>query len=230
MELEELRSAWISNNEKLEKKIRINEAQIELIQKQRVASKLAPLFWQRIVEMAFHAAVIVLLLVFLFKHTDELPYAISAISLLGFYILLFINAFNLARIVRKIDYNQDLGGLQGSLTLLQTRYLTYAKMTVLFIPVFLSYPVVVSKVIQDYQIGALAEFDVIARSNGSWWTMQLVVLCVMTPLGIWFYREVNYRNMHKKWVRDFIRKSSGKRVEKAMEFLNELQHMKQDAQ
>jgi hypothetical protein len=230
MELDELRSAWISNNEKLEKKIRINEAQIELIQKQRIASKLAPLFWQRIVEMAFHAVFIVLLLVFLFQHIGQPPYAISAIALLGFYSLLFINALNLARIVRNIDYNQDLGALQRALTLLQTRFMNYAKMTVLFIPVFLSYPVVVSKVIQDYHINALAEFDVIAKSNGSWWTMQLVVLCVMTPLGIWFYREVNYRNMHKKWVRDFIRKSSGKRVEKAMAFLNELQHLKQDAQ
>jgi hypothetical protein len=226
MELDELRSEWISHNEKLEKKIRINEAQIELIQKQRVASKLAPLFWQRVVEMAFHAVFIVLLLIFLFRNIDQGPYAVSAIALLVFYIMLFINALNLARIVRCIDYNQDLGALQCALLQLQTRYLNYAKMTILFIPVFLSYPVVLSKVIQDYHIGALAEFDVIAKSNGSWWTMQLVVLCVMTPLGIWFYREVTYRNMHKKWVRDFIRKSAGKRVEKAMEFLKELQGLR----
>jgi hypothetical protein len=229
MELDELRSTWISHNEKLEQRIRINEAQIEHIQKQRVESKLAPLFRHRLVEMGFHAVFIILLTIFLVQNIRQTPYAISGTILLVLYLVLFTNAFRLAKMIRQMDYNQDIAAIQTALTVLQTRIINYAKMTVLFIPAFLSYPVVVGKVIKDYQIKALADFDVIAKSNGSWWTMQLVVTCILLPLGIWFYSEVTYQNMHKKWVKDFIRKSSGKRVEKAMEFLNELRHLKQDA-
>ena len=230
MELDELKAAWISNNEKLEQRISINEQKIELIQKQHVASKLAPLFVYRIIEMVFHAAAILLLLIFWYQNFFELPYAISAMALLAFYITLFINSLNLARTVKNMDYDQDLASLQSALLLLQTRSVNYAKMTILFIPVFLSYPMVFSKVIKDYHIKALAEFNVIDQTLDSLRTAQIVIFCVMIPLGIWFYREVTYKNMHKKWVRDFIRKSSGKRVEKALDFLKELQYLKGDTQ
>ena len=56
----------------------------------------------------------------------------------------------------------------------------------------------------------------------------MVVFVVLIPLGLWFYREVSYKNIDKKWVKDFIRKSSGTRVTKALEFLTELQSLKND--
>ena len=230
MELDELRDAWMSNNEKLEQRISINEQKIALIQKQQIQSKLAPLFAYRVIEMVFHAAAIVLLLIFWYQNFFQLPYAISAMALLAFYITLFINSLNLAMIVRKMDYDQDLASLQTAILLLQTRAVNYAKMTILFIPVFLSYPMVFNKVIKDYHITALAKFNVMDQAIDSLRTAQVVIFCVMIPLGIWFYREVTYKNMDKKWVRDFIRKSSGRRVEKALDFLKELQSLKGEPQ
>jgi hypothetical protein len=226
MELDELKTMWQSNDAKLEKSLKLNEQTVELIQTQKLASKLAPLYRQRVIECIFHSIAIVLLLWFLFYNRSEFPYAVSAIALLAFYATTFVNALKQINIIRSMDFNTDLATLQSSLVILQTHTINYAKMAILFIPTFLAYPTVLTKVIKDLDITALAEFDIIAKSNGSWWTAQMVVFMVLIPLGIWFYKEVTYKNMDKKWVKNFIERSSGKRVTKALVFLKELQGLK----
>ena len=116
--------------------------------------------------------------------------------------------------------------MQSSLTMLQTHIVSYAKMAILFIPTFLAYPTIITKVIKDYDIKFLSDFDIIAKSNGSWWTLQCWMSVVLIPIGIWFYNEVSYKNIDKDWVRNFIEQSSGKRVAKALGFLKELQGLK----
>jgi len=148
--------------------------------------------------------------------------------LLAFYITTFLNAVKQIRIISSMDYSKNLATIQSSLVVLQTHILNYAKLTVLFIPTFLAYPVILTKVIKDFNIKALAGFDIIKQSGGNWWSVQLIVFVVLIPLGIWFYNEVSYKNIDKNWVKKFIRQSSGKRVTKALEFLKELQSLKQE--
>jgi hypothetical protein len=227
VELDELKTMWQSNDEKLEKSLKLNEQSIELIQTQKVASKLTPLYRQRVIECFFHAIAIVLLFGFLFKNMTEFPYAFSAIALLAFYATTLINAINQIRLIKNMDFNKDLATTQSSLVMLQTHIINYVKLAILFIPSFLAYPTIITKVIKDFDITALADFDIITKSNGNWWTIQFWVFIVLLPLGVWFYNEVNYKNMDKAWVRNFIQKSSGKRVTKALVFLKELQSLKQ---
>jgi hypothetical protein len=228
MELDEFKSIWQSNDEKLEKSLRLNEQQIEQIQTQKVASKLGPLYRRRLIECIFHVAAIVLLGVFLIKNKFEIPYALSAIALLAFYFTTLVNAVKQLNLIKEMDFNKDLATMQSSLVMLQTHIINYAKLAVLFIPSFLAYPVVISKAIKDYDIKFFGEFDIIQKSNGNWWTMMIAVSALLIPLGIWFYREVNYKNIDKRFVKRFIEKSSGKRVTKALEFLKELQSLKQN--
>jgi len=228
MELDELKTAWLSNDEKLEKSLKLNEQSIELIQARKVASKLAPLYRQRVIECVFHSIAIVLLIAFLFMNITELPYAISAIALLAFYVITLINALKQINLIKNMDFNSDLATVQSSLVMLQTHIINYARLAILFIPTFLAYPIIITKVIKDFDIKALSDFDIMESSNGSWWTVELVALIILVPLGIWFYKEVSNKNMDKNWVKNFIQKSLGTRVTKALEFLNELQDLKQD--
>ncbi len=226
MELDELKSLWQTNDEKLEKSLRLNEQHIELIQTQKVASKLAPLYRKRLIECVFHVAAILLLIAFVITNRNETPYALSGLALLAFYTTTLVNAIQQINLIKNMDFNKDLATMQSSLVLLQTHIINYAKLAVLFIPSFLAYPVVISKVIKDYKIEFFSDFDIIQKSNGNWWTMMVVVSAVLIPLGIWFYREVSYKNIDKPYVKRFIEKSSGKRVSKALEFLKELQDLK----
>ncbi len=226
MELDNLKTMWLLNDNKLEKGLKLNEQTIALIQAQKVVSKLVPLYRQRVVEIIFHSIAILLLTAFLAINFFQFSYAVSAFALLAFYVATFINALKQIKLIKSMDYNNDLATLQSSLIALQTHILYYAKLSVLFIPSFLAYPVIVSKVIKDFNIKAFADFDIIRQSNGNWWTVQAVTFIILIPLGAWFYKEISYKNLHKGWVKKFIQKSSGTRVTKALEFLKELQTLK----
>lgn len=226
MDLDELKIMWQSNDERLEKRLTLNEQSVELIRTKKVVSKLSPLYRQRVIECIFHSIAMVLLIGFLIKNIYEFPYAISAIALLAFYLTTFINAIKQINLIKNMDFNTDLATTQSSLVMLQTHIINYVKLAVIFIPTFLAYPTILTKVIKDYEISALVDFDIIAKSNGSWLPLQMVAFIILIPLGIWFYKKVTYKNIDIKWVRNFIQKSSGTRVTKALEFLKELQGLK----
>ncbi|HEY6435194.1 MAG TPA: hypothetical protein VIY47_01275, partial [Ignavibacteriaceae bacterium] len=90
MELADVKTMWQAYDSKLEKSLKLNLHCLEAIQTQKVQSKLAPLFWQRIIEIFLHATAVVLLVVFLSNNFYQFPYAISAIALLVFYVLAIV--------------------------------------------------------------------------------------------------------------------------------------------
>jgi hypothetical protein len=227
MELNELKSMWHTYDAKIEKTLKLNQRFFEIMQSQKVKSRLTPLLWQRIIELAFHTAAIVLLSIFLYWNFYELPYAASAVLLIAFYSVALVNCIKQIRIIKQMDYSNDLVSIQSSLVILQTNLLNYARLTILCIPAFLAYPVVVSKALKDFHLKSFGNFDIIAASNGNWWTAQFFSTIVLIPLCIWVYKEISYKNIHKEWVKDFIQISSGKRVRKSIEFMNELESLRQ---
>jgi len=92
MELNEIKSMWRAYDAKLEKTLRLNQRFLEMIQAQKVKSRLTPLFWQRVVEFAFHMSAVLLLIGFLYKNFYQFQYAVSAILLIAFYMVAFLNA------------------------------------------------------------------------------------------------------------------------------------------
>ena len=206
-----------------EKTLKLNLHCLELIQTQKVKSKLAPLFWQGVVEITLHAIVIFLLVGFLYKNFFQFPYAVSAIALLVFYSIAVVMCLKQTIIIKRMDYSNDIVTIQSSLVMLQTHTVNYMRLAVLCIPTFMAYPIGVSKAITDFDFTTLAYFDITAHYHGNWWTVQIISSIVLIPLCIWFYREVSYKNIHKKWVKNIIQKTSGTRVAKAIEFIKELE-------
>lgn len=229
MELDQLKSVWHTYDAKVQKALNLNVRFLEMIETQKVKSKLKPMFWQKAIETFMHAVVIALLLGFLTANVGDARYFASGLVLLAFYAVAIGNSYSQLRIINRIDYSQDVVSIQKDLTSLRTGNLNYARMTILCIPTFLAYPPVVSKAIKDLDLTYFSSFDIIAQSNGSWWMAQFVSSIVLIPLCTWVYTQLNHRNIHKPWVKDFVNRSSGKRVSGALEFMNELDHLKKDA-
>lgn len=226
MELTEMKSIWQAYDTKLEKTLQLNLHCLELIQTQKVKSKLAPLYWQRVIEIALHAMAIFLLTVFLYKNFFQLSYAVSAMALFTFYIIAIFMCLKQIGIIKRMDYSNDIVTIQSSLVMLQTHIVNYMRVAVLCIPTFLAYPMVVSKAINDFNLKSLSFMDITANYHGNWWTVQIIATIILIPLCVWFYRQVSYKNIHKKWVKDTIQKTSGTRIRKAIEFIKELESLK----
>lgn len=218
MELTELKSIWQAQNVKLEKSLKLNLHCLEMIQAQRVRSQLAPLLWQRLIEVLFYIVVIGWLASFLYDHVNQWPYVLSALALISVYMIAFINCVKQIITVKRIDYTEDVISLQSSLEILQTHVVNYLRLTFLVIPIYLAYPIVGFKALG---------FDILTNLHGDWWKAQILFCLLILPICIWLYREVTYKNMHKKWVK-FVIGMSGERVLKSMEFLKELDRLKMD--
>ena len=222
MEVEELITRWQANDAKISQAVQLNVNTLDLIISQKVKSSLKSLLWQRITELSFHSIALVLLFVFLITNISQIPYAISAIALILFYGFLFLNCFKQLQIIANIENDKTVVSMQQSLMKIQTHLLTFVRLSALCIPTFLSYPIVVSKAFADMNITAFGDFDLLKKTNGAWWNAEIIAYIILIPLGIWFYKQVSTKNIHKPWVARVIKKSSSARVSKAAEYLNEL--------
>ena len=163
---------------------------------------------------------------FLFYHISDTEYAVSALLLLGYYFFLTINTGRQIRELRSIDQGKDLLAMQSSLTRLRTHRLNFIRLSVLTIPAFLSFPVVIPRALKDLNIDVFTGFDIIKQTHGTWWVAEIMACLVLIPLGAWFYLQVKPQNIHKTWVRTLIKKTTGKNVQKAILYLNELEAAK----
>jgi len=226
MELNEVMPLWEMYDKKLEKAVKLNQRFIHLIEAEKVKSSLAPLFWRRIAEVIIQTGWMLLLVVFLVKNFYQAAYAVSALVLIAFFIVALINNIKQLIIIKRMDYSSDIVTIQSSLAMLQANNLNYARMVILFIPACLAFPVVFFRAMRDFHIVVFENIDIITLTGGHWWTAQLAATLALIPLGIWCYTQLSYKNIHKKWVRDFIERSSGRRVRKALEFMKELHSLK----
>lgn len=228
MELDELVTIWQANDAKMEKAIQLNVKTLDLILTQKVRSALRPVFWQRVAEACFHSVALVLLAVFLVANIGQWPYVLSALALMAFYGFILVNCLKQLRIIAGIDRLERIVDKQNALLRIQTHLLHFIRLSVISIPTFLSYPVVLSKAFANLDIRVFGDFDVIERTHGNWWNVELIAYLVLVPLGLWFYHQVKVKNIHKKWVARVIRRSASSRVSKAIEYLDELEAVKTD--
>lgn len=226
MELEELKTMWQIHESKLEKAAQLNLKLLNMIQSQKVKSAIKPLLVKNSIVLAVHALTILALLIFTVLNISSLPYAISALVLLAYYTLLFVNTYQQIMAIKRMNQSDDVLGMQSSLTKLNTHILTFIRISVLTIPAFLSFPVVVPKAFADLNMNVFNGFDIIAQTNGNWWKAEIFAFIVLIPLGIWFYQQVTPQNIHKSWVRHIINTTASKNLNSAMRYLNELQEMK----
>ena len=226
MELADVKSMWQAYDSKLEKSLKLNLHCLEQIQTQKVKSQLAPLFWQRIIEICFHVVAVVLLVAFLSNNFYQFPYNISAAALMVFYVLAIGMCLKQLIIIRRMDYSSDIVGIQSSLVMLQTHAVNYMRLAVLCIPTFLAYPLVVSKAIGDLGLTGLSILDIGSNFHGEWWRIQVIVFIILMPMCILFYKYVSFKNIHFDWVKKTIQKTSGSRITKAIEFVKELDTLK----
>jgi hypothetical protein len=226
MELNEIRSLWEVYDKKLEASLKLNQHFIDLIGTEKVKSSLAPLLWRRIAEGIVQLACMAFLVAFLSGNLSEPAYTVSALLLIAFYMVAFMNSIRQIVIIKRMDYSNNIVTIQSGLAMLQTHNLDYARMVILFIPACLAFPTVVLKALKDLHIDAFANKDMMTFTGGHWWTAQIATMLSLIPLGLWCYNQLSYKNLHKKWVRNFIQRSSGKRVRKAVECMKELYSLK----
>ena len=225
MELENLKDLWQAKQ--AENQNLINTATLNKLQQQRIESNFKMYFWGRCLVMVLHIIALGMLLFFMVKHINDPYYLLSALVLTGFYTYLAWHTWQQIKAVNSLKKQQNIINTQIVLANIQSQNLLFLRLSVLYIPVFLSYPVVVPRFFADINSSIFSDFDIMKASGGVWWQVQIITFLVLIPLGIWFYNQIKAENLNKPWVHRIIKKSSHPKVLQSLEYLNELKNDKQ---
>ena len=227
MELEEMKSLWLRDEDKLDRVISLSRSTLQAILEQKLSSVLTPIYWQKVIEFVFHGAALALLGLFSWYHGGVGAYGFSAYMLMLVYALLMIHCVAVIRSCWATREANDVVLVQSALARIRSSGLTRLRLSVLMIPAILSFPVVVPQGLRDLGWKIFGNFDIVSRTNGYWWTSEAIAFIILVPLGIWFYRTVNYHHIQKAWVRRLINGAAGKRVLQAMVYLKDLEELQQ---
>ena len=226
MELQELQAIWNAEHVKLNEKLRVNAHCLNEIQQQHVKSNLSAIYWRRIIETVFHGLFLSIFIFFLINNWKSLPYLLSTGFLIILYLILFVNSIRQILLIHHINFGNDIISIQSSLAKLQAHSINLIRLLFLFLPALLGLPMIVSKLIQDYNLTWLSFMDINNGFKGNWWNVQLIGTLGWFPICLWLYLKVSTKNIHVPWVRNIIENAAGKKVANAVEYLNELTILK----
>ena len=120
---------WQAYDNKLEKSIQLNMHCIELIQSQKIKSKLKALFIFRIIEGASHLVIIYYLIKFFIANILSFSkFTLLLIILLIFFVVCFINCVGQLITIKQVDYSENIADIQRKLSLLNTHIVNYMRL------------------------------------------------------------------------------------------------------
>lgn len=215
MEDQELKLLWKQYDKKLNEFLTLNYKNMEDIGKLKASSALRPVRTIKIVSVVL-GFLWILFLGFLLVHSLEFskPFFIISVGILfviyaiavGIYIkhLVLISQFDASKTV--MEAQQKLASLQTSL-------LRVVRLLFLSIPLYSTW---------------YLTFDWIKNAPVTFWLIQVPIILFFTFLGIWLYKNINYKNSHKKWFRLLFNSPEWTGMIKAREFLDQIKEYKKE--
>lgn len=211
----QLLQIWKSYDEKLEKSLLVNAKNIADIQKLKASSALRSLKGIKWLGILF-GIVWVLFIGFLLWHSlsfSKLFFVVSAaIHLIVSVIAIGVYIKHLV-LIHQFDNSQSIVEAQQKLVMLNTSSLQVLRLLLVQLPVFSTFYIT---------------FDWIQQSPLSFWLIQVPIVLLQAVLGIWLYRNIHYKNHHKKWFKWLMGSGEFAPVKRAMDFLNEIETFKQE--
>jgi hypothetical protein len=65
--------------------------------------------------------------------------------------------------------------------------------------------------------------QLVDHGGTTFWLINLTIVAVFVIVSVYLFKTLTHKNIHRKWVRNFIENFGGKKLSKAMEFLNEIE-------
>ena len=209
---------WKEQYEKIDQSLAINRKILQELISQKAASTIQSFI--RFKTRGMIAAVIYLLLL-----GTVLFYAVSHYSSAANYFIVSMGAIFLINLkalsdyirhvvlVKNIDYNGTVTGIQEKLTGLQLSVIQHCRFMVLQLPLWTTF-----------------------QLSGSWFPHAvgwgyIIFQCVITGafclLAIWLYKNLTIENVDKKWVKALVEGAGGKYLVKTIAFYKEIEDFKQ---
>ncbi|HSN59503.1 MAG TPA: hypothetical protein VLR49_01105 [Ferruginibacter sp.] len=218
----ELNNIWKQYDQKLEEarllnlqSWALNLQNFEMQQKQKVKSKLNKLVWQKLflVIVGIIYAFTLYGLIFYSMHWSKIFFVISASAIAIVTTIAIAVYIKQVFIIRKINHTDSVVDAQKKISMLQSGTLQITRILFLQAPFYCTW----------FLTPAM-----IAANPGKFLFISLPVFLLFTWVSVFLYRNINYKNMQKKWFKILFSSPEWVSLIKSAAFLNEIDEFKKE--
>ncbi|PWT98788.1 MAG: hypothetical protein C5B52_11650 [Bacteroidetes bacterium] len=214
MDLQELKLIWSLYNEKLESNVKLNNLVLKKLILQNTKHKLN----KALVALAIEALAFFIFLFFIvnfalaFHHSVSV--FISCIVLGIFGITGLAGIISQIGLISEIKFDLPVVEIQKKIERVKMQGILFLKIALMSIPFYMCYVILGFRLIWGV--------DIFVQGDKAWWWSQIILsVGVFLPLCIWLWKKISYKNIHIKWVRALVERTTYKQLSYAMENLKE---------
>ena len=218
----ELNNIWKQYDQKLEEarllnlqSWALNLQNFEMQQKQKVKSKLNKLVWQKLflVIVGTVYVYVLFLLIYYSLQWSKIFFIVSAASIAIITSIAIIVYIKQLFIINQINQTDSVVDAQKKISILQTGTLQITRILFLQAPFYCTWFLTTA---------------MIAENPGKALFITLPVFLFFTWIAIFLYRNINYKNIHKKWFKILFSSPEWVSLIKSAAFLNEIDEFKKE--
>jgi hypothetical protein len=218
MDEKELNNLLGEFNKKLSKTASGNTISENELLNQKSKPVLKNIFMHRLTELIIGVIVNGFLGEFLYNNWNSPALAVSAGIIMLFTVVGIAGCVRQLLLIRKFDYSTDISQSQSLFASLQFYIITYFRLAVLQLPLYMTYVIVGFKIIFDINIWE--------KGDHAWLISQIIFSVLLVPVTWWIIKNVTYKNIEVKWIRKLLKLTLGYSVISAMEYYNEIENFK----
>lgn len=209
----ELKNAWQAYDKKLDQLLDVNFQQLKEIQAIKAESKINSFIKGHAIVMLLGVAWIWFLGMLVY-HTKGNPYFTVSVG----FIILF-NVFAVALYLRHIiilsfiNIAESITETQYKLARVYTSYVQVGRILLLQTPFYCTW---------------WYTKDLIQHGGPVFWTIQIVIVTLLTGLSIYMYIKLSLKSRNRNWIKRTDKFLGTEKLQKAIEFLNEIKEFKQE--
>jgi hypothetical protein len=220
MEDEYLKGIWNSPNNEIENFLDMNDQSIETIQIKKAKSKLRSLLFPKIIGIVLGLGWISFMFMLIYFCVIYTPMSVGKIFFVGSIIMILLStSFAVFLYVKdiftviQIDNSDSVTITQRKLATLQFSIMKSVRMIWLQLPFYTTW---------------YLNYELIVHGSIIFWIVQIFFTGLTTWLAIWLFRNINYKNLNKNRVRNFMRGYGFYSIIQALDFIKEIDNFKND--
>jgi len=203
-----IKQLWHEYDIKLEKSLQLNYKIIREMQTQKAENNITS-FRRNQVFGVIGGIIWILILVFLVVNTLHNIYFVISVGLIAVF-----NIFAVAAYIRhlamldQVNITDSVTSAQQKLAAIQNSLNNVGRILVLQTPLYCTF---------------WYNQQLVDHGGAMFWLINLTIVAFFVAISVYLFKTLTYKNIHRKWVRKFIESFGGKKLIKAMEFLNEIE-------
>lgn len=205
----EIINLWKQYDEKLEQSLSLNRKIVAELQQQKAKNALRPV--KQIKLLAVIAGLIYVgFLAFLVYNSLKFEniFFVASLSIsIVITIIAIVVYVDQIYLINDIDNSESVVYIQQKLSALQTSTLKIVRILLLQLPFYSTWYI---------------NFQWIKESPNSFYFIHLPIVCLFALASIWLYRNINLKNMDKKWFKILFSSAEWTSVIKSGQFLKEI--------